>query len=475
MNMKRTILGTVAAFAAGMTLQAAVPEVSGVTMTQANDRLVTITYTLADAPAVITVDVQTNRTGAATGNPADWVSIGGEAVWNAMGDVWRKVGGGLAAGQTVSGTITWHPDHSWPDHKIDGSNARAVVTAWALENTPDYMVVDLTVNNTVRYYPSVDFLPKKGFDQVGAAVTNNPDYKTTQLLMRKIMARGVEWTMGTTEIETGRSANETTHKVTLPNNYYIGVFEVTQKQWESVTAGSSDSFFWTEGDMRPADKVCYNELRLVTTNTSAATAAQIAAYSWPSNPAPTSFLGFLRSRTGIDFDLPSEAQWEFAARAGHGSGYWGDGSQVMNINKDTNLDKLGRYDKNNPSGSATASAYLPDDGGSAIVGSYAPNDWGLYDMHGNVFEWCLDLYEDDIATATDVSGNPYGGRVNIDPAHPTCFLSGAGAPLDAVRVLRSGGLSNNAFFARSGARISSVGSSQWRTFGVRVVCTAGLR
>ena len=50
---------------------------------------------------------------------------------------------------------------------------RPVVTAWALENTPGYMVVDLTMDNTVRYYPGADFLSKKGFDQVGAAVANN--------------------------------------------------------------------------------------------------------------------------------------------------------------------------------------------------------------------------------------------------------------------------------------------------------------
>ena len=66
-------------------LHAAVPEVSGVTMAQASDRLVTITYTLADAPAVITLDVQTNVTGDV------WASIGGKAVWNATGDVWKKV------------------------------------------------------------------------------------------------------------------------------------------------------------------------------------------------------------------------------------------------------------------------------------------------------------------------------------------------------------------------------------------------
>ena len=117
MNIKK-LTATTFAVAASATLTAAVPEISGVTMTQANDRLVTITYKLADAPAVVTVDVQTNN---ANGG---WASIGGEAVWNATGDVWKKV-------ETGSHTITWRPDHSWPDHKIADGGARAVVTAWA--------------------------------------------------------------------------------------------------------------------------------------------------------------------------------------------------------------------------------------------------------------------------------------------------------------------------------------------------------
>ena len=125
MNTKRTLFGTILAATASAALLAAVPNVTGVTMSQASDRLVTITYTLSDAPAVITLDVQTNVTGDV------WASIGGEAVWNAMGDVWKKVGAGLTAGNSTGGTITWHPDHSWPDHKIEGNNTRAVVTAWA--------------------------------------------------------------------------------------------------------------------------------------------------------------------------------------------------------------------------------------------------------------------------------------------------------------------------------------------------------
>ena len=181
MNIKKLTTAALAATTSAA-LTAAVPEISSVTMAQDVARLVTITYTLADAPAVVTVDVQTNNANGV------WTSIGGEAVWNAQGDVWKKV-------ETGSHTITWRPDLSWPDHKIADGGARAVVTAWALDNTPDYMAVDITATggaDTQTYYPAADFVP--------GGVTN-ADYKTSVLLMRKIMAKDVTWTMGSTTPE----------------------------------------------------------------------------------------------------------------------------------------------------------------------------------------------------------------------------------------------------------------------------------
>lgn len=467
MNTKRTLLGTILAAAASVTLNAAVPEVTGVTMTQADDRLVTITYALSDAPAVVTLDIQTNANDGAT-----WASIGGEGIWNAEGDVWKRV-------ETGSHTITWHPDHSWPDHKIADGGARAVVTAWALENTPDYMVVDLVVSNTVRYYPGVDFLPGSEMGQKGA-VTNNTAYKTTKLVMRKIMARGIEWTMGTAESEPLRNADgrEEPHLVTLTNNYYIGIFEITQAQWKNISPNSGlTAFFQVQGEMRPMDNVRYNEVRLgkgVSTDVTTVANA-IANYSWPKPPHPSSFLGFLRGKTGLDFDLPSESQWEFAARAGHGSGFWGDGSVVESSSPYENMNKLGRHSGNNPGGATANSAFAPLEGGTAIVGSYKPNDWGLYDVNGNVYEWCLD-WSDLTSKVTE-----YEGKVNIDPESPGKDL--AGNQNDAVvttsRSRRGGAwshaVSNCRNGARSGTRPEYNGGDAYRVNGVRVVCTAGLR
>ena len=459
MNIKKLTAAALAA-ATSAALTAAVPEISGVTMAQDVARRVTITYTLADAPAVVTLDVQTNANTSAAADDPGWTSIGGEAVWNATGDVWKKV-------ETGSRTITWRPDHSWPDHKIADGGARAVVTAWALDNTPDYMAVDISAaaqQNTQRYYPAADFVP--------GGVTND-EYKTSTLLMRKIMAKDVEWTMGSTGAETQRTAvREATHRVTLTNNYYIGVYEMTQSQWYEI-AGYNNSNFTAERSMRPVEKVCYNEIRLYGNSNAAATADQIAASSWPNEPSSDSFLGKLKARTGIYFDLPSEAQWEFAARAGHGSGYWGDGTAVKNADTDANLGELGRY-KNNGGGTATTATLEPSAGGTDIVGSHKPNDWGLYDMHGNVWEWCLDWYQNNIATAKDASDELYGGRVNIDPSTPANYLSGASAS-GASRVLRGGSWNYAAGYCRPAFRGSNTPTCRNDNLGFRVLCSAGLR
>ena len=461
MNIRNLIIASIVACVATAPSQASTPEVTNVTMTQGGSgRLVTITYRLTE-DAVVTLDVQTNATAnAATG----WASIGGVAICNAQGAVWRKVTSADADGNG-NYTITWRPDLSWLDEfgngfKIVDGCAKAVVTAWSLDNTPNYMVVDLAAANTVRYYPGVDFLPGSEIGQKGA-VTNNIAYRTSKLLMRKIMALGVEWTMGSANGETQRNATtETAHAVTLTNNYYIGVFQVTQAQWKNIATNSTAvSEFKVEGDMRPMERVSYNEIRNAVNTTTANT-----SYNWPAAPNPSSFLGLLRTKTGVDFDLPSETQWEFAARAGHGSGYWNDGSAIKNSDSDSNLNKLGRYGEDNPGGWNVTSSLGPSAGGTANTGSYAPSDWGLYDMHGNIWEWCLDWYVDDITS--------YNGRLNIDPAAPANTLSGTAGQ---NRALRGGSWLNHSGACRPADR--SYADSALRNFniGFRLACTGGLR
>ena len=426
-----------------------VPEAGNVSMTQDPfSREVTITYTLANAPAVVTLDIQTN-------GPNGWVSIGGEHIdcFSQDSDVWKKVSG------KETYTIKWNPDLSWPSNKVtlaDGG-VKAVLTAWALDDTPDYMVADITSAaepNSQRYYPSVDFLP--------GGLFGKDDYRTTKLVMRKIHAKNVRWTMGSV-LEPSRTASEATHDVTLTNNYYIGVFEVTQTQFQQI-AGFNNSSFKIEGAMRSANMVSFNALRCATVNS-----ATYAGSGLPTDaPYAGSFLDILNRRTGLDFDLPGEAQWEYACRAGHGEGRWGDGSYISDAT-DAGIPGRCQYTGGKiwngseyvlPSGSTTGPT-----NGTAIVGSYVPNSWGLYDMHGNQYEYCLDWYEADISSLN--------GAINIDPENP--LNTRAGQVAGAKRVRRGGAYHTVATACRPAARIDFDPKSADSTWGFRLVCRAGLK
>ena len=457
MNMKSMLCVATSALSA-MLMASDTPEVSNVQMSQSSTgRKVTVTYQLSNAAngAVVTLDIETNKTGSATNNDSDWVSIGGAAVCNARGAVWRKVTSADADGNGQY-TITWRPDQSWEGHKVElaDGGARAVVTAWALDNTPDYMVVDVSrgaARETQKYYPSAAFVP--------GGVLGNTDYRMSKLLMRKINAKDVEWTMGalSQHVPSYWLAADATRPAKLDGNYYIGVFPVTQGQWFQIAPNSSATpCYATNGAMRPMEQVSYNEIRA-----SAAYDTADASHDWPHDPADASFLGLLRDKTGLDFDLPSEAQWEYAARAGNGSGYWGDGTTALTIDtntRDAHLDAFGRYQynggKTGENGTGSPASSCGPENATAIAGSYRPNAWGLYDTAGNVWEWCLDFY----AASADVAG--LNGAVNTTKADN--------------RVLRGGAWSVNAPSC-SPARRSGYGSaSRYANCGLRLVCTAGL-
>ena len=339
-----------------------------------------------------------------------------------------------------------------------------------------YLVVDLSGGPSAMTYPvsSLDAEPQGGWTD---------EYKTTKLVLRRIpvakIPAGDTWTMGTISVESDRySWREASHKVTLTNNYYIGVFPVTQAQAAIVTnyAGiainavansSTEPYYTVEGAMRPVERISYNQIRIYTMAGNGGATNNQLKKSWPNEPDPNSFLGELRSMTGggIDFDLPSEAQWEFAARAGNGAGYWGDGTPILNGSPDANLNRIGRYKGNLP-GDNIAQTAAPSEGGTPIVGSYAPNKWGLYDMQGCVWEWCLDWYQDDISVLN--------GAVNIkfdDPTQPA-----TGTTMDGKRAARGGSMDSVAGLCRPGFRNAGYSANaRQRDIGFRLVCTAGLK
>ena len=229
-----------------------------------------------------------------------------------------------------------------------------------------YCVIDLSGGANATNYP-VAYLatePSEGF--------NVDAYKTTKLVLRRLAAGS--FIMGDNQ------ADET-HRVTLTKPFYMGLFEVTQKQW-SLVMGSNpcSSTSYGKGDTYPVHYVSYNMIR-----------GSSSGAGWPESSAvdATSFLGKLQAKTGLNVDLPTEAQWEYACRAGTATTYyWGNSMD-------------GNY------------AWYSSNSGSKAhpAGGKTPNAWGLYDMTGNVWEWCLDWYG-SLAYGMDPKGSSSGsGRV----------------------------------------------------------------
>ena len=243
-----------------------------------------------------------------------------------------------------------------------------------------YCVIDLSTGPSASRYP-VKWLatpPPGGF--------NTDEYKTSKLVLRRI--------------EPGKFKMDGKYELTLTKPYYMGVFEVTQKQYELVTGGNPSQF---KGDMRPVENVSWNMIR-----------GDSSTYNWPSsaNVDSSMFMGKLQARTGLKFDLPTEAQWEYACRAGTTSKYNNGGDTVAD------LKKLGRFLFNQAGraweeSDADLARHEPDGKGGyserhTVVGSYLPNAWGLYDMHGNVWEWCLDWKGNLSGGVTDPQGSSSG-------------------------------------------------------------------
>ncbi len=253
----------------------------------------------------------------------------------------------------------------------------------------DYLVIDLSEGPSAATYP-VSYLasaPGGGWSDT---------YKTTKLVLRQLPAATNAFTMGSPGGELGRYADETQHAVTLSQGFYVCVFEVPQRQWERVM-GTWPSYFNNASyrDTRPVEQVSYHAVR-----------GSTAGAGWPDSNSvdASSFLGLLRAKTGLAFDLPTESQWEYACRAGTTTAL-NSGYNLSSTGSDARMAEVGRYSYNG--GSPNTQAGTTSEG-SAKVGSYLPNAWGLYDMHGNVVEWCLDWYGSYPGAVNDLMGASSG-------------------------------------------------------------------
>ena len=382
---------------------AAAPAVSNINVAQDEQRLVTISYTLSDADAIVTMDVLTNG-----------VSIGRALHANATGDVNVKVKQG-------NRKIIWQPRATWPDQKIRDNSLSVKLTAWALDNPPDYMCVDLVTPSNVVWYVCSNDVP--------GGVTADI-YKTDKLLMRRIHAEGIRWMMGLPKSNGTNNKWEPGHFVTLTNDYYMAIFEMTRGQRERIASGATAS----NADY-PDRSTSYEGLRGAT-----------SGHDWPTDGhkvADDSVIGKLRKHAGITgFDLPTQAEFEYAARAGdlgYCYFYWGFNTGAAAVQPYEWL-----------------STTVPSSAAQK-VGLLNPNPWGLYDMLGNCFERCLDWY-------VDADGYSKHGSEVIAPPGPTT---------GTTRVIHGGGYTHGTsaayVFDREGYAPGSVNNTN---IGYRFACLA---
>ena len=208
------------------------------------------------------------------------------------------------------------------------------------------------------------------------------------------------FTMGATpEMENPRDDEMPTHQVTLTNDYYIGKYEVTQALWQAVMGYNSSDFM---GDNLPVENVSWEECQ--------------------------EFISKLNRITGKKFRLPTEAEWEYAARGGNKSrDYQYSGSN--------NLSDVAWYTQNS-------------DGKTHAVGTKQGNELGIYDMSGNVWEWCQDWK------------GTYSSSSQVNPT---------GANSGSFRVIRGGHYGETAGFCRLACRLSFTPDSRFYGQGLRLI------
>ena len=382
-----------------------------------------------DTDAIVTVSLQTNGVPV---SPDRYPSLGGRYV---------------AAGQGQK--LAWSASKDWPDQKLE--KVKALVTAWAPDVPPPYMVVNLTNRNDVAYYDSTNAIP--------FGVTNKM-YKTTHLVMSKIPAAGRTWKIGSLDGEHATAAREVRHNVAFTDDYYMGIYEFTYGQWwcflNTTPKNSSNVFhsYADDLDVCPVAGCTYDQVR---------------GGAFTANPTASTLVGLLRSRSGMAFDLPRHAQWEVACRAGNAS--------YINVPGAT-MDQIA-WTTSNRSQDPKNSLYDSAKPTTHEVGLLLPNAFGLYDTLGNVLEMGRDyLYSassDAYLAAVGLTAQTMDTIVCIDPE-----INATKTTLDGTTYSGTsnsgrwgGGIwGSNASSATNPSRWAASGGSSQPDTGFRVYCPA---
>ena len=275
-------------------------------------------------------------------------------------------------------TVTWTPP---ADIRAKATDCTMTATLSAADNPSgdDYIVVELSGENKGR----ISYEGLLASQQASNDRYNTDDYKTTKLVLRKVPRWADRGALPNAAVlssmagyPTGYSGDSQVTKNSpkkwpTARDYYIGVFPVTQPQYQTIV-GSNPSAYQTaiEGNVvghRPVEKVSWNSLR----DSKAITASIVPS-------ATGGFFARLDYATSRNFDLPTEVMFEIAQRAGSTAKYsWGD----------------------TPSTNYVVSSETSGSSGSTVaVGSRLPNDWGLFDTTANVREWCLDACDRNSST-----------------------------------------------------------------------------
>lgn len=368
-------------------------------------RTVTVNYTLSGEKAVVTLDT---------------VTTNGAAM--AAADLLNVAGDGNRLMDTGMHTLLWQPPESAGFGPFGANQVKVTLKAWSVDAPPDYMVIDLEMPERVRYYTCKEAIPG-GIEDMR--------YKTDFLAMRRIPAAGVTWRMGTSKnVRPGNfngsnyRAAEQTHYVKLTKDFYLAVYELTKRHFYWMNNLKFDITNYTDPFAPyggtwdwPMNSVQYCMMRGWFHDSGSAKCQYLASLEdpyrddtvhkfWPrdgheidaantpgcsgvgcnGSSKRTSVLRYARDRYGIDFDLPTETEWEFACRARTEKTLYNNTDLGPNNVLDPNLDEIAWYLFN--SSNETYQCCVPHP-----VGLKKPNAYGLYDMLGNVAEMCLDIYK----------------------------------------------------------------------------------
>lgn len=250
-----------------------------------------------------------------------------------------------------------------------------------------------------------------------------PKSLTNSIGMKLVLIPRGTFTMGASESEPGYQEDEKQHEVTITKDYHIGAFEVTQSQYEKVM-GKKPSFFQGE-------KLAERQLEKGRANEAVGSSNHpVERVTWENAVEFCNRLSELpeEKKAGRMYRLPTEAEWEYACRAGAKTAYsFGE-----------NAKSIGDY------------AWFGGNSNNQThpVGLKKPNDWGLYDMNGNVWEWCSDNY----------ANYPKGALT--DPLGPETGMA---------RVIRGGSWAYSAVNCRSANRGRTVPIRRYSAGGFRVV------